>query len=467
MPAVTLYEKLWNSHLVGEDGTGSSLIYIDRHLLHEVSTPQAFAGLRAKGLTVRRTESHLAVADHSVPTRSRRPIAGSAAAAQIELLACNCAEFGIRHMPASDERRGIVHIIGPELGFTQPGITLVCGDSHTATHGAFGALAWGIGASDCETAMATNTLRQARARTMGITISGRFAPGVSAKDLTLAIIGRLGAGGGVGYAIEYRGPTIEALPMAARMTICNMAIESGARIGLIAPDDTTFAWLDGRPYSPRGADWERALEHWRALPSDADARYDHALGLSVDALEPQVTWGTSPDEVASITARVPDPDAQPNERARARMARALDYMALAPGAALADVAIDRVFIGSCTNGRIEDLRAAAEIAAGRRVAAGVEAIVVPGSGAVKRQAEREGLDRVFREAGFEWREPGCSLCVAMNDDRLSPGQRCASTSNRNFEGRQGPGGRTHLMSPAMAAAAAIAGHLTDVRAMMI
>jgi 3-isopropylmalate/(R)-2-methylmalate dehydratase large subunit len=459
----TLYDKLWSSHVVEDDGSGSALLYIDRHLLHEVSTPQAFAGLRAKKLPVRRPESHLAVADHAVPTRSHKTIADPQAAAQIALLERNAAEFGIRYIGLDDISHGIVHVIGPELGFTQPGLTLVCGDSHTATHGAFGALAFGIGASDCETVLATNTLRQTRARTLAVTVTGTLGPGVGAKDLVLAIVGRLGAAGAVGFAVEYRGPTIEALSMAGRMTLCNMTIEAGSRTGLIAPDETTFAWLEGREFSPKGRAWDQALAAWRHLASDEGAVFDAAFDIDASKLEPQVTWGTSPDQVLPISGRVPDPESAGDGAARRKLARAIDYMGLTPGTALIDIPVDRVFIGSCTNSRIEDLRAAAGVAAGRKLAEGVVGIVVPGSGQVKAQAEAEGLDRLFLEAGFEWRESGCSLCVAMNDDRLAPGLRCASTSNRNFEGRQGPGVRTHLMSPAMAAAAAVTGHLTDLR----
>jgi len=460
----TLYDKLWSSHVVQDEGDGVCVIYVDRHLLHEVSTPQAFEGLRAKGLPVRRPESHLAVVDHAIPTRNRGgPIDDPQAAAQIALLEANCREFGIDLIPVQDVRQGIVHVIGPELGFTEPGITLVCGDSHTATHGAFGALAFGIGASECESVMATNVLRQTRAKTLLVRVTGGFAPAVGAKDLILTIIGRLGGSGAVGYAIEYAGPAIAAMSMAERMTVCNMTIEAGSRTGLVAPDETTFAWLEGRPFAPRGADWDRAIAGWRALPSDPGAVFDRTLEIDASALAPQVTWGSSPDQVAAIGDRVPDPAAQGSEAAQQKAARAIDYMGLTVGGALEDIAIDKVFIGSCTNSRIEDLRAAARIAEGRHVASGVGAIVVPGSGQVKRQAEAEGLDRIFLAAGFEWREPGCSLCVAMNDDRLQPGERCASTSNRNFEGRQGPGARTHLMSPAMAAAAAVTGRLTDVR----
>jgi 3-isopropylmalate/(R)-2-methylmalate dehydratase large subunit len=460
----TLYEKLWSSHVVKDEGDGVCLLYIDRHLLHEVSTPQAFEGLRAKGLGVRRPSTHLAVADHAVPTRGLRGvIADPQAAAQIALLEANCQTFDIAYIPLEDLRQGIVHVIGPELGFTQPGMTLVCGDSHTATHGAFGALAFGIGASECETVLATNLLRQTRAKNMSVRVTGAFASGVSAKDLILDLIGRLGVAGAAGYAVEYSGPTISRLSMAGRMTICNMTIEAGSRIGLIAPDETTYAWLADRPRAPKGCDWERALAAWRHLPTDQGAIFDRVVEIDAGALAPQVTWGTSPDQVASICSRLPDPEAAASDTVRLKTRRALDYMDLKPGQTLENIAIDRVFIGSCTNSRIEDLRSAAKIARGRTVAKGVGAIVVPGSGQVKRQAEAEGLDVIFTDAGFEWREPGCSLCVAMNDDRLEPGQRCASTSNRNFEGRQGPGARTHLMSPAMAAAAAVAGHLIDVR----
>jgi 3-isopropylmalate/(R)-2-methylmalate dehydratase large subunit len=463
----TLYDKLWSSHLVCDEGDGSSLIYVDRHLLHEVSTPQSFESLRANGVKVRRPASHLAVADHAVPTRDRAgPIADPLAAAQVALLEANTREYGIDYIPLRDVRQGIVHVIGPELGFTQPGLTLVCGDSHTATHGAFGALAFGIGASECGVVMATNVIRQKRSRTLRVRVGGALGPGVSAKDLILTIIGRLGAGGAAGYAVEYSGPAVRALSMAGRMTLCNMTIEAGSRTGLIAPDDTTFAWLEGRPYAPKGGDWEKALDAWRALPSAANARFDRAVDVDASTLAPHVTWGVSPDQVAPVTGRVPDLQGSASEAARHKIGRAVEYMGLTPGGAIEDIAIDKVFIGSCTNGRIEDLRAAAEVAAGRRVARGVSAIVVPGSGQVKRQAEAEGLDRIFLDAGFEWREPGCSLCVAMNDDRLAPGERCASTSNRNFEGRQGPGARTHLMSPAMAAGAAVTGHIVDVRGLL-
>jgi 3-isopropylmalate/(R)-2-methylmalate dehydratase large subunit len=460
----TLYDKLWSSHVVRDLGAGLALLYVDRQLIHEVSSPQAFEGLRASGRAVRRPDAHLAVADHAVPTRDRdRPIADPAARDQVALLARNAAEFGIRHLGLGDERQGIVHVIGPELGFTQPGMTIVCGDSHTSTHGAFGALAFGIGASECETVLATQTLRQMRAKTMRVDITGSLGPGVGPKDVILAIIATLGASGAVGSAIEYTGEAVRALSMEGRMTLCNMSIEAGARMGMIAPDETTFAYLKDRPLAPKGEMWDRALVYWKTLSSDPDAAYDREVSLDANALAPQITWGTSPDQGGAVTARVPVPAAARSDKERDKISRTLDYMGLAPGARLQDVAIDAVFIGSCTNGRIEDLRAASEIVRGRKVAEHVVALVVPGSGQVKRQAEVEGLDRIFLDAGFQWREAGCSLCVAMNNDRLEPGKRCASTSNRNFEGRQGVGARTHLMSPISAAASAIAGRLADVR----
>ncbi len=460
----TLYDKLWTSHLVSEDEDGSSLLYIDRQMLHEVSSPQAFAGLTARGLAVRRPQAQLAVADHAVPTRHRdRPIADPLARNQVALLETNTSAAGLRYIPLHDPRHGIVHIIGPELGFTLPGITLVCGDSHTATHGAFGALAFGIGASEVECVLATQTLRQRRARNLRVQADGRLAPGVAAKDLILHIVGRLGAAGAVGHCIEYAGSTVAGLAMAARMTLCNMSIEAGARSGLIAPDDTTFAWLQATPGAPRGASWERALDHWRTLASDPEAAFDRVLAVDADRLAPQLTWGTSPDQVLPIDGRVPDPAAADSDAAARKTERALAYMGLVPGTALQDVPIDQVFIGSCTNSRIDDLRSAAALLRGRHKAAHVNAMVVPGSAAVARQAEAEGLDQVFIAAGFEWRAAGCSLCVAMNDDRLQSGQRCASTSNRNFEGRQGAGARTHLMSPVSAAASAVLGHLADPR----
>ncbi|MBL8307426.1 MAG: 3-isopropylmalate dehydratase large subunit [Rubrivivax sp.] len=460
----TLYDKLWQAHVVSEAEDGSALLYVDRQMLHEVSSPQGFAGLRARGLAVHRPATQISVADHAVPTRRRgEPIADPAAREQVALLEANAQASGLRYIPLHDARHGIVHVIGPELGFTLPGITLVCGDSHTSTHGAFGALAFGIGASEIECVLATQTLRQRRARNLRVRVSGALPPGVAAKDIVLAVIGRLGSAGAVGHAIEFCGDTVRALPMAGRMTLCNMGIEAGARSALVAPDDTTFAWLEGRPLAPQGRAWEQALAHWRTLASDEGAHWARTLDIDAAALAPQVTWGTTPDQVAAIDARVPDPAAEPDAAKRRRLQRSLDYMGLVPGTALQDVAIDEVFIGSCTNSRIEDLRAAAAVLRGRRIAASVHAIAVPGSAQVAQQAAAEGLDRVFVEAGFEWRAAGCSLCVAMNDDRLSPGQRCASTSNRNFEGRQGPGARTHLVSPATAAASALAGHLADVR----
>jgi 3-isopropylmalate/(R)-2-methylmalate dehydratase large subunit len=464
MPGMSLYEKLWTSHIVKENLDGTTLLYIDRHLLHEVSTPQAFVGLRARNQPVRRPECQLAVADHAVPTTNRKKeIPDKAARAQIETLIENCREFGIHYIPLNDPSQGIVHVIGPELGFTQPGITLVCGDSHTSTHGAFGALAFGIGASECETVMATECIRQKRAKTMLVRIHGRLPAGVAAKDIILALIGRIGTSGGVGYAIEYAGETVSSLSMEQRMTLCNMTIEAGARVGLIAPDETTYNYVKGRRFAPKGSDWDRAVAYWQSLPSDADAIFDRTLDLDAADLAPQVTWGTSPEDVLPIHATVPDPANAKDTQDRQRYETMLDYMGLKPGTPLEGIPIDRVFIGSCTNGRIEDLRAAASVARNRTVAPTVTALVVPGSTSVKAQAESEGLDKVFLDAGFEWREAGCSMCVAMNADRLGPGERSASTSNRNFEGRQGPGGRTHLMSPAMAAAAAIAGHITDVR----
>ena len=463
----TLFDKIWESHLVDEQDDGTCLLYIDRHLVHEVTSPQAFEGLRAAGRVVRRPQSVLAVADHNVPTTDRsRGIAEAGSRLQVETLARNCAEFGIRLFDMNDARQGIVHIIGPEQGLTQPGMTIVCGDSHTATHGAFGALAFGIGTSEVEHVLATQTLIQTRARNMRVTVAGAPSEAVTAKDLILAVIGAIGTAGGTGHVIEYAGPAIRALSMEGRMTVCNMSIEAGARAGLVAPDDTTFDYVEGRPMAPRGATWDAAVADWRTLPSDPGAAYDKEVAIDAADIAPQVTWGTSPEDVLPITGRVPDPADEADEGRRNAMERSLAYMALAPGTALAEVRIDRVFIGSCTNGRIEDLRAAARVARGRRVAGHVGAMVVPGSGEVKRQAEAEGLDAVFIEAGFEWREAGCSMCLAMNPDKLEPGERCASSTNRNFEGRQGRGGRTHLMSPIMAAAAAVSGRLADVRELL-
>jgi 3-isopropylmalate/(R)-2-methylmalate dehydratase large subunit len=462
--AETLYEKLWNAHLVADRADGASLIYIDRHLLHEVSTPQSFVALAEGARVVRRPLTNLAVADHAVPTQDRdRPIADPQARAQVARLVENVAAFGVPYIPLTDAAQGIVHVVGPEQGFTLPGITIVCGDSHTSTHGAFGALAFGIGASECAVVMATQCLVQRKSRTMLVRIAGALHPLLTAKDIALCLIAAIGTHGGAGYAIEYAGPAVDRLSMAGRMTLCNMTIEAGARVGLIAPDDTTFAYVEGRRMAPKGRRWEQALDYWRTLPSASGAVYDRAVTLDADGLAPYVTWGTSPEEAAPITGRIPDPDQESDPARRQRILKSLRYMGLTPGAALCDIPIDRAFIGSCTNGRIEDLRAAAAMVVGRRVAHGVSAMVVPGSTATKLLAEEEGLDRIFRDAGFAWREAGCSMCVAINDDRLKPGERCAATSNRNFEGRQGAGGRTHLMSPAMAAAAAIAGHLVDIR----
>jgi 3-isopropylmalate/(R)-2-methylmalate dehydratase large subunit len=453
----TLYDKLWDAHLVREAPGERSLIYIDRHLVHEVTSPQAFAGLRAAGRKVRRPDLTLAVADHNVPTLDRaKGIADPESRAQVEALARNTAEFGIEYLSMDDIRQGIVHIVGPEQGWTLPGATIVCGDSHTSTHGAFGALAFGIGTSEVEHVLATQTLPLTRAKNMRVRIDGHLALGVTAKDMALAVIARIGTAGGTGHVIEYAGDAVASLSMEGRMTLCNMTIEAGARAGLIAPDETTFKYIAGRSRAPKGAQFENAVLYWRTLKSDDDAVFDAQIVLDARDVAPMVTWGTSPEQALPITESVPAPSGEAD-------ARALAYMDFAPGTKLASIRIDRVFIGSCTNGRIEDLREAAAIAKGRKVASHVGAMVVPGSGLVKEQAEEEGLDEIFREAGFEWREPGCSMCLAMNADRLKPGERCASTSNRNFEGRQGSGGRTHLMSPAMAAAAAVAGHLADVR----
>jgi 3-isopropylmalate/(R)-2-methylmalate dehydratase large subunit len=460
----TLFDKIWQSHLVEQQGDGTCLLYVDRHLVHEVTSPQAFEGLRLAGRGVRRPDATLAVADHNVPTTDRSAgITDKESRIQVETLQQNCADFDIEYFGMDDSRQGIVHIIGPEQGFTLPGTTIVCGDSHTSTHGAFGALAFGIGTSEVEHVLATQTLIQRSAQNMRITVEGDLPLGVTAKDMVLAIIGTIGTAGGTGHVIEYAGQAVRDLSMAGRMTVCNMSIEGGARAGMIAPDETTFAYLNGRPMAPQGAAWEQAVAWWKTLPSDEGAAYDKDVRLVAADIAPQVTWGTSPQDVAPITGHVPDPAKESDPAQRDRLVRALAYMGLEAGARLAGLAIDRAFIGSCTNGRIEDLRAVAAVARGRAVADGVHALVVPGSGLVKAQAEAEGLDKVLVEAGFDWREPGCSMCLAMNADRLEPGERCASTSNRNFEGRQGRGGRTHLMSPVMAAAAAITGRLTDVR----
>ncbi len=460
----TLYDKIWDAHLVHEEPGEASVLYIDRHLVHEVTSPQAFEGLRLAHRKVRRPELTLAVADHNVPTTDRsKGIDDPESALQVATLEKNAKAFGITYFAMDDIRQGIVHIVGPEQGLTLPGQTIVCGDSHTATHGAFGALAFGIGTSEVEHVLATQTLLTRRSKNMRVTVDGKTAPGITAKDIILAIIGKIGTAGGTGYVIEYAGEAIRALSMEGRMTVCNMSIEGGARAGLIAPDETTFEYLKGRPHAPKGAAWEAAVRYWRTLKSDDGAKFDTEVKLNAADIPPLVTWGTSPENVVPITGKVPDPAQESDAARRASLERMLDYMGLKAGAAMKDLKVDRVFIGSCTNGRIEDLREVAKIVDGRQVAANVGAMIVPGSGLVKEQAEQEGLDKIFVKAGFEWREPGCSMCLAMNVDKLAPGERCASTSNRNFEGRQGRGGRTHLMSPAMAAAAAIKGHLADVR----
>jgi 3-isopropylmalate/(R)-2-methylmalate dehydratase large subunit len=460
--ARTLVDKIWEAHVVDERPGEPALLYVDLHLVHEVTSPQAFESLRGAGRKVRRPDLTIATMDHNVPT-DPGPITDLVAKAQLDALARNCAEFGVPLNATGSGREGIVHVMGPELGLSQPGTTIVCGDSHTSTHGAFGALAFGIGTSEVEHVLATQTLIQARPKTMLVRFSGELRFGVTAKDMVLGAIGEIGVAGGVGHTIEFAGPAIEALSMEGRLTVCNMSIEAGARAGMIAPDDTTFAYLEGRPAVPTGLEWERALDRWRALPGDPGASFGRVVEIDVASLVPQVTWGTNPGMVAAIDGIVPDPAAYDDPSDREAVGRALEYMGLEPGTPLAGIAIDRVFIGSCTNSRIEDLRAAASVVSGRRVASSVRAMVVPGSARIKRQAEQEGLDRVFTAAGFEWREAGCSMCLGMNPDILAAGERCASTSNRNFEGRQGAGGRTHLVSPAMAAAAAIAGHLTDVR----
>ncbi len=458
----TLSEKVWDSHLVrtGESGE-PDLLYIDLHLIHEVTSPQAFDGLRMEGRRVRRPELTLATADHNVPTIGLdQPLADPVSARQLEALRANCEEFGIRLYPMGHANQGIVHVIGPEQGLTQPGLTIVCGDSHTSTHGAFGALAFGIGTSEVEHVLATQTLPQRRPGTMAVTVDGELPAGVTAKDVILAVIGRIGTGGGVGHVVEYRGSAIRSLSMEGRMTICNMSIEAGARAGMIAPDDTTFAYLEGRPHAPSGKRWEQALEHWRSLPTDDGATFDREVVLDAAALVPHVSWGTNPSQVAPLDGAVPDPDGLADAASAEAARRALAYMGLRAGTPIRDIPVDTVFIGSCTNSRMEDLRAAADVVAGRRVRDGLRAMVVPGSMLVKAQAEAEGLDRVFVDAGFEWRSAGCSMCLGMNPDQLSAGERCASTSNRNFEGRQGRGGRTHLVSPAVAVATAVAGHFT-------
>jgi 3-isopropylmalate/(R)-2-methylmalate dehydratase large subunit len=460
----TLYDKIWDDHVVDVQPDGTCLLYIDRHLIHEVTSPQAFEGLRMTGRKVRAPGKTLAVVDHNVPTTDRSlPITDPESKAQVEQLAINAAEFGVEYYNEHDIRQGVVHIIGPEQGFTLPGATIVCGDSHTSTHGAFGALAHGIGTSEVEHVLATQTLIQAKAKNMLVKVDGKLPDGVTAKDIVLAIIGKIGTAGGTGYVIEYAGEAIRDLSMEGRMTVCNMSIEGGARAGLIAPDEKTFEYLKDKPKAPKGAAWDQAVAYWKTLKSDDGAHYDAVIELDAANLPPTLTWGTSPEDVVTIDGLVPRAEDAADEGQKAKIQRALDYMGLKGGEAMTDIRIDRAFIGSCTNGRIEDLRAAAAVAKGRKVAATVSAMVVPGSGLVKAQAEAEGLDKIFIEAGFEWREPGCSMCLAMNPDKLAPGERCASTSNRNFEGRQGFRGRTHLVSPAMAAAAAIAGHFVDVR----
>ncbi len=464
MTAQTLYDKIWAAHLVDQRADGTALLYIDRHLVHEVTSPQAFASLIAAGRSVRQPGRTLAVADHNVPTQNRaRGISDEESRLQVEALKKHCARFGIAYVPVDDARQGIVHVIGPEQGFTLPGTTIVCGDSHTSTHGAFGALAQGIGTSEVEHVLATQTLIQQKAKNMRVIIAGAIPPHISAKDLILALIGTIGTAGGTGHVIEYGGEAVSALSPEGRMTLCNMSIEAGARAGLIAPDEKIFAYLQDRPLAPKGEARRRALTYWRTLKSDENAVFAKTVRLDAQNLPPLVSWGTSPQDVVAITGAVPDPASQPDPDRRAAMERSLAYMGLKAGTPVGQIPLDRVFIGSCTNGRIEDLRAAAAMVRGRRVAPQVQAMVVPGSGLVKQQAEQEGLDQIFRAAGFSWREPGCSMCLAMNGDKLAAGERCASTSNRNFEGRQGAGGRTHLVSPATAAAAAIAGHFVDIR----
>jgi 3-isopropylmalate/(R)-2-methylmalate dehydratase large subunit len=461
--AKTLFEKIWDEHVVGAD-RGQTILYIDRHLIHEVTTPQAFEGLHLAGRKVRSPQRTIGVIDHDIPTIDQdKPIADPIAALQVETLRKNCKAHGITLFEIGDPRNGIVHVVGPEQGITQPGMTIVCGDSHTSTHGAFGALAFGIGTSEVEHVLATQTLQQKKPKSMQVLVDGTAGAGITPKDVILALIGQIGIGGGVGYVIEYAGEVVRGFSVEGRMTLCNMSIEAGARAGLVAPDEKTFAFLKGRPYAPKGPQWDQALAWWKTLPTDADAKFDKVVHLDAAKLVPQVTWGTNPGMVTGITGRVPDPAREGDPAKRTAIEGALAYMALMPNTAITDIPIDRVFIGSCTNGRIEDLRDAARYVKGQKVSKRVHAMVVPGSGLIKQQAEKEGLDRIFLEAGFEWREPGCSMCLGMNPDILQPGERCASTSNRNFEGRQGRGGRTHLVSPAMAAAAAIAGHFVDIR----
>jgi len=461
---MTLSEKIWESHVVRREAGQPDLLYVDLHLVHEVTSPQAFESLRMAGRKVRRPDLTVATVDHNVPTADRdKPWPDPLSIQQVDVLSDNVRDFNLTYFGVDDERQGIVHVIGPEQGLTQPGLTIVCGDSHTATHGALGALAIGIGTSEVEHVLATQTLPQAKPKTMAVEVNGQLPQGVVAKDIILSIIRMIGVSGGIGHVIEYRGDTIRNLSMEGRMTVCNMSIEGGARAGLVAPDDKTFAYLEGRPFAPKGADWEKALAYWQTLPTDEDATFDKTVTLKAEEIEPSVTWGTTPAQSVTITGRVPNPDDFADAGAKELGWRSLTYMDLKPGIAIEDINLDRVFIGSCTNSRIEDLRAAASVVRGYKVASSVRAMVVPGSGLVKAQAEQEGLDKVFTEAGFEWRDAGCSMCLGMNPDILMPGERCASTSNRNFEGRQGPGGRTHLVSPEMAAAAAIQGHFVDIR----
>ena len=460
----TLYDKIWENHLVHEQSDGTSLIYVDRHLVHEVTSPQAFEGLRLQKRKVRRPELTLAVPDHNVPTTDRsKGINDEDSRIQVETLRKNCKDFGVELFDVNDKRQGIVHIIGPEQGFTQPGTVIVCGDSHTATHGAFGALAFGIGTSEVEHVLATQTLMQKKSKNLRINVNGNLPKGVTAKDVILKIIGTIGTAGGTGYVVEFAGDVIKSLSMEERMTVCNMTIEAGARAGLIAPDEKTFSYLKGKTMSPKGENWTKAVEFWKTLYSDKDCKFDKEVNIDGKNIEPLVTWGTSPQDVSPVTGVVPDPEKENNEDRKMAMKRSLDYMGLEANTKISDIKIDKIFIGSCTNGRIEDLRLAADLLKGKKIADNVSAMVVPGSGLVKEQAENEGIDKIFKEAGFEWREPGCSMCLGMNPDQLKPKERCASTSNRNFEGRQGRGGRTHLVSPGMAIAAAIKGHLTDVR----
>jgi len=460
----TLYDKIWNEHIVHQHDDGTTLLYVDRHLVHEVTSPQAFEGLRLSNRKVRKPNLTLAVADHNVPTTNRsQGIEDRESKIQVEELEKNCKEFGIELFGMNDKRQGIVHIIGPEQGFTQPGTVIVCGDSHTATHGAFGSLAFGIGTSEVEHVLATQTLIQKKSKNFRVNINGGLLTGVTAKDVILQTIGKIGTAGGTGMVIEYAGTVIENLSIEQRMTICNMSIEAGARAGLIAPDEKTFKYLKNKPKSPTNENWNNAVEYWSKLKSDSDSKFDQEVEINGEDINPMVTWGTSPQDVVSITEHVPDPEKEKDEDKKKSILRSLEYMGLKPNTKITDIKVDRIFIGSCTNGRIEDLRDSAGIIKGKKVAEHVNAMVVPGSGLVKQQAEEEGIDKIFKEAGFEWREPGCSMCLAMNADKLNPKERCASTSNRNFEGRQGRGGRTHLVSPTMAAAAAIAGHLTDVR----